>query len=252
MKLPLRIAVLECDTPLEKTKAKYGGYGGVFKQLLQRGADKLGHPGLSSTDGWEATMFDVENNPGVFPKMDDIDAIILTGSRHDSFADVPWINQVVEFVKQVLASGRVRIFGVCFGHQIVGRALGQRVYRGEAGWEVSQVPLRLSEKGKEIFKVSKMSLYQMHKDIVYGYPSGTEELGETDICLNQGMYIKNKIITVQGHPEFTHDIVEEILKSRHEMGIFTDEMFEDAMRRLPDHDDGVVVAQAVFRFLLED
>lgn len=81
MKLPLRIAVLECDTPLEKTRAKYSGYGGVFKQLLQRGADKLGHPGLSATEGMELTMFDVVNNPGVFPKMEDIDAIVLSGSR---------------------------------------------------------------------------------------------------------------------------------------------------------------------------
>jgi GMP synthase-like glutamine amidotransferase len=92
----------------------------------------------------------------------------------------------------------------------------------------------------------------MHKDIVYGYPKDTEELAETNICANQGMYIKNRLITVQGHPEFTHDIVEEILKSRHAVGIFNDEVFEDAIKRLPDHDDGVVVAQAVFRFLLED
>jgi GMP synthase-like glutamine amidotransferase len=92
----------------------------------------------------------------------------------------------------------------------------------------------------------------MHKDIVYGYPSGTEELGETSICTNQGMYIKNRFITVQGHPEFTHDIVEEILKSRLANGAITNEIFEDGMRRLPDHDDGVIVAQAVFRFLLED
>lgn len=75
---------------------------------------------------------------------------------HDAFADVPWTNQLVDFVKDVLASNRVRTFGVCFGHQIVARALGQRVDRGEGGWEISQVPLRLSEKGKEIFKVSQM------------------------------------------------------------------------------------------------
>jgi hypothetical protein len=81
MKLPLRIAILECDTPLEKTKAKYGGYGGVFKQLLERGADKLGHPGLSSKEGMGLKMFNVENDPEVYPKLEDIDAIVITGSR---------------------------------------------------------------------------------------------------------------------------------------------------------------------------
>jgi hypothetical protein len=81
MKLPLRIAILECDTPLEKTKAKYGGYGGVFKQLLERGADRLGHPGLSSKEGMQMKMFNVENDPELYPKIEDIDAIVITGSR---------------------------------------------------------------------------------------------------------------------------------------------------------------------------
>lgn len=81
MKLPLRIAILECDTPLEKTKAKYGGYGQVFKQLLDRGADKLGHPGLSSKEGMEMKMYHVVNEPDVYPELEDIDAIVLTGSR---------------------------------------------------------------------------------------------------------------------------------------------------------------------------
>jgi len=31
--LPLRIAILECDTPLPGTSSKYGGYGGVFTSL---------------------------------------------------------------------------------------------------------------------------------------------------------------------------------------------------------------------------
>jgi GMP synthase-like glutamine amidotransferase len=92
----------------------------------------------------------------------------------------------------------------------------------------------------------------MHKDIVYGYPKETEELGETAICLNQGMYIKNHLITVQGHPEFTKDIVEEIISSRYAQGIFTDQIYEDAMKRLTDHDDGITVAQGFLRFLLED
>jgi hypothetical protein len=92
----------------------------------------------------------------------------------------------------------------------------------------------------------------MHKDIVYGFPSSVEEIGYSPVCDNQGMYIKDKLITVQGHPEFTKEIVEEILKSRHSKGVFTDMVFEDAMKRLTDHDDGIIVGQAFLRFLLEE
>jgi len=251
MKLPLRIAILECDTPMEKTKAKFGRYGRVHQQMLERAADQLGHPGLSAKEGLDVTMYNVELEE-VYPELDAIDAIHITGSRHSAYDDTPWIIKLVDYVKQVLAQDRVRIIGMCFGHQIVGRALGQRVYKGDTGWEVSVTPIDLSEKGKELFKVSKLSLFQMHKDLVDGYPQSTEPLGETMRCPNQVMYIKNRLITVQAHPEFTKEIVEEILETRHKQGIFTDEVFEDAMKRLPDHDDGITVAQAFLRFLLED
>jgi GMP synthase-like glutamine amidotransferase len=92
----------------------------------------------------------------------------------------------------------------------------------------------------------------MHGDIVYGLPPDAEQLAKTDVCENQGMYIKGRIITVQGHPEFTREIEDEIIKSRFKQGIFTEELYKDAMRRLKDHDDGIVVAQAFLRFLLED
>jgi hypothetical protein len=79
-KLPLRIAILECDTPLENTKAKYGGYGPVFKQWLSRGADALQHPGMSSDEGLEFSYYNVQLSDAVYPEFEDIDAIVMTGS----------------------------------------------------------------------------------------------------------------------------------------------------------------------------
>ena len=41
---------------------------------------------------------------------------------------------------------------MCYGHQIVGRALGAKVARSEGGaWEVSVCQVNLTEKGKELF-----------------------------------------------------------------------------------------------------
>lgn len=58
----------------------------------------------------------------------------------------------MEYTKEALEQNRVRIIGVCFGHQIVGRALDQRVGRGDGGWEVSVMPVGLSDLGKKLFK----------------------------------------------------------------------------------------------------
>jgi GMP synthase-like glutamine amidotransferase len=91
----------------------------------------------------------------------------------------------------------------------------------------------------------------MHRDAVYEYPSGVEELAYTPGCKVQGMYIAKRLITVQGHPEFNEEIVRELLETRHQVGIFDDETFADAMSRVDKYQDGVVVAQAFLRFLLE-
>jgi len=96
------------------------------------------------------------------------------------------------------------------------------------------------------------NIHQMHRDIVYEYPRGVEELGSSPRCEVQGMYMRNRLITVQGHPEFTKDIVTEVIETRHAQGIFDQEMYEDAMARVGKPHDGVVVAQAFLRFLLED
>lgn len=148
---PLRIAILECDTPLDNTRAKYGGYGGVFKALLGAGADALQHPNLSSKSGLSFTTYDVtqEHYP---PSLDNLDAILITGSRYNSFDNTPWILKLVAFTKNILEKqDRVRVVGVCFGHQIVGRAMGSKVGRSPGGWEASVTAVDLTKRGQEIF-----------------------------------------------------------------------------------------------------
>lgn len=91
----------------------------------------------------------------------------------------------------------------------------------------------------------------MHRDIVTALPEGAISLGQSSRCSIQGMYIPGRVITVQGHPEFTEEIVRELLENRHRQGIFDDETYEDAMRRMARPQDGVLVAQAFLRFLLD-
>lgn len=165
--LPLRIAILECGRPLPNVVNKYGSYGGVFISLLQSGADALKYPNLSSSAGLSITTFDVVNSLS-YPSLPDIDAILLTASASNSYDDEPWILKLVAFVKMVLEQRRVRIVAACFGHQIVGRALGARVGKSEKGWEASVTDIELTEKGQEIFgKSSLASLSFTFSDLCY-------------------------------------------------------------------------------------
>lgn len=89
---PIRIAILEADTPLEQTRRKLGSYAGAFISLLHRAADasKIPRDKLQLA-GWDVVNEQdggVEDMGGVYelkrtrgyPRMEDIDAILITGS----------------------------------------------------------------------------------------------------------------------------------------------------------------------------
>jgi hypothetical protein len=77
---PLRIAILECDSPLPETKRRFGGYGGVFEHLLRSGAKALNRPDLDPETGFEFSRWQVEQEPDKYPDPETIDAILITGS----------------------------------------------------------------------------------------------------------------------------------------------------------------------------
>ncbi|CAM1503293.1 Fc.00g080690.m01.CDS01 [Cosmosporella sp. VM-42] len=243
---PLRLAILEADTPQPNTRDKFGGYTGVFTALLTSAAGSA----AALAEQVTITGYDVVNDLNSYPALADIDAILITGSRHTAFESDPWIVKLVEFTKAAIEGG-VRVVGVCFGHQIVGRAMGAALGKSDRGWEVAVTEVDLTEKGKEIFGLDKMHIHQMHRDIVFDFPPNSIPLGSNQICEVQGMYVPGKYITVQGHPEFTEEIISEILFNRHKVGIFSDEVYEGAMKRAPIPHDGVKIAQAFLKFIRE-
>ena len=55
------------------------------------------------------------------------DAIVITGSRRNVSMWEPWMDAVVDLIQ----NAQVPLYGICFGHQIVAKALGGRVERAE-------------------------------------------------------------------------------------------------------------------------
>ncbi|PWY96622.1 class I glutamine amidotransferase [Aspergillus sclerotioniger CBS 115572] len=248
---PLRIAVLECDTPVEKVNIKYGGYRGVFSLLLRESAAALGQSEkLDPETGLEISGWDVVTAQE-YPNLEDVDAIVLSGSKHDSFEDHPWILKLVEYTKKAFEDKRVKIFAICFGHQIMARALGARVGRNTAGWELAVCEVDLTETGKQLFGRDKLRIHQMHQDVAYGYPSEVVSLGASPKCAVQGMYVPGKLITVQGHPEFRGDIMTELITLRTATGLFSKEQSEDALGRAGIPHDGIAITMAFLKFFLE-
>ncbi|KAH6605393.1 gmp synthase glutamine-hydrolyzing [Trichoderma cornu-damae] len=245
---PLRLAILEADTPQPIADEKYGGYRGVFAALLATAAEAMDPP-RQLADVATITAHNIVDDVHSYPPLDEVDAILITGSRHTAYEDDPWILKLVEYARQAIETGRVRVVGVCFGHQIVGRAMGARLGRNEKGWEVAVTEVDLTDKGKAVFQLEKVRIHQMHRDAVLEFPKDSIPLGGNESCPVQAMYSPGRYITVQGHPEFTGEITSEILTNRHDAGVFTDDIYRDGMERGPIQHDGVAIAKAFLNFM---
>ncbi|KAI0541566.1 class I glutamine amidotransferase-like protein [Xylaria digitata] len=245
---PIRLAILEADTPVPGIKAKYQSYGGVFTHMFKRACASFSHP-VTLESQLTLSSHDIVNDFTAYPNPETIDAILITGAKYNAFDSDEWIERLVQFTKRCLEGGRIRVIGVCFGHQIIARALGAKLGRNTRGWEVSVVEHELTDEGKRFFGLEKMSIHQMHRDAVLSFPSGTIQLARTDMCDNQAMYIPGRMISVQGHPEFTEEMVREILDMRKYGGIVGDDIYQDGINRVANKQDGVAVAQAFLRFL---
>ncbi|ODV89012.1 hypothetical protein CANCADRAFT_58052 [Tortispora caseinolytica NRRL Y-17796] len=218
----MRLAVLEADIPVPSVLEVEGRYGDMFVRLLEE-ADQTSRLIMSKYDVVEMK----------YPNIEDIDGILISGSRHNAFDDDEWILKLVEFTKSCFDQKK-KIVGICFGHQIAGRALGATVGRSDKGWEVGMTVVDLTEVGKKLFpgiEGDKLYIEEMHRDIVATIPEGAEIIGTTSICPNQGFFIADRVITLQGHPEFNLFIIGELLESRLQSGIFTKEFYDETSRK---------------------
>ncbi|KAJ5384296.1 hypothetical protein N7517_002207 [Penicillium concentricum] len=191
----------------------------------------------------------VENSQ--FLDLENVDAVLLTGSKHDAWADDQWIRDLTSNIRETVLTNKKPVVGICFGHQILARALGAQVGRNEAGWEVSVEKLALTEAGKKLFGKDTLSIQQMHRDIVFDAPGGYTNLATSPKCEVQGLYLPKRVLSVQGHPEYNEGIMSCLLEARHDNGIFDDKLYKDGLSRVGDSHDGWLIAKVVARFILD-
>ncbi len=157
----------------------------------------------------------------------------------------------------------MRFSGVCFGHQILCRALGSKVEPspGEE-WELSHTQINLTSTGEALFRTKdKIFLHQMHVDHVVDAPtsSSSEGLiadnssvtvwGSSETIPIQGVYIRERLFTSQGHLGYDEQMVKKHVDSRFEKGLIKDEkQAEEAKEKAGLDHDGLLVAGAILRF----
>jgi GMP synthase (glutamine-hydrolysing) len=115
-------------------------------------------------------------------------------------AQYPFLNAELRFIEKRLA-GKLPIFGICLGAQLMARALGARVYPAKAK-ELGWAPITLTETGQT--SVLKPLAYgpvlHWHGD-TFDLPQHATRLASTELCENQAFSFGTHALALQFHIE---------------------------------------------------
>ena len=106
----MKIGILQCDDVADELQTEFGNYPAMFEQML----------GETASD-FQFVTYRVAD--GELPEsVHECDGYITTGSRHGVNDGFPWIDALEEFVVD-LDRAKVKFVGICFGHQMLAKAL---------------------------------------------------------------------------------------------------------------------------------
>ncbi len=201
----MKIGILKTDAVRPEWVGRFGEYPDMFEQLL-----------LAEDPSLEFQQWDVEQGeiPG---DLEAVDGFIITGSKSSVYDDKPWIRDLEALVRD-LNDGHHKLIGICFGHQVIAKALGGIVDKSPKGWGCGIQRYQLSDKALEADAAGgELSLIASHQDQVMKAPAGAIVIAGSDHCNIAGFRVGSHILTFQGHPEFIPDYSREIMHFRREM-----------------------------------
>jgi GMP synthase (glutamine-hydrolysing) len=168
---------------------------GDFSDWVFRG---LGLPGERVT---VVTAF--EGAP--LPDPASVTAAVVTGSHAMVTEDEPWSERLAGWLARAVDGGTA-VLGICYGHQLLARALGGTVGFHPRGYEVGTVPVRLSAAGRcdALFaRAPEVFLAQVfHAQSVLTLPAGARLLAGNAYEPHQAVAYGERAWGMQFHPEF--------------------------------------------------
>jgi GMP synthase-like glutamine amidotransferase len=160
-------------------------------------------------------------------------ALVLSGSDRTVLSELPWMIEEEEVLRSAVAAG-VPTFAVCFGHQLLAKALGSSIVTMEKRvglFEVTPVGADRLFEGLEGGAV----VPEQHTDQVAELPRGFELIATSDYCRVQAMRHESlPVYGVQFHPCYDEGVFDE------------DETWGDLNFEGPfEHDGARILANAV-------
>jgi GMP synthase-like glutamine amidotransferase len=295
----IHVAALDADIPCLSVYKERGLYSSQFRTLLQNAAQRMNKSPEQQQNGplsVHVTAFDAVGGslPPLetlrTPKSDPragtlgpIDAIIITGSGFSAYESLPWIHELQLFIQTVYTHySDVKIFGSCFGHQIIAQALLSsndttsqstfHVDHSPTGYEMGIQPIALDPSFTAVFpplaRANPFRIQLIHGDRVVptpealaaggmvSLPAPWSNIGSSAQCAIQGLYNPGRVLTYQGHFEFDTFVNSELVIEfgrranwpAGDVASYLEQINQSFVPGKEDDDDAKAAAEAVLFF----
>ncbi|RWM38708.1 type 1 glutamine amidotransferase [Mesorhizobium sp.] len=189
----MRMGILQTGRTPEQLIGQFGDYDQLFSALLDGG-------------DFNCTTYKVVD--GQFPvALDAADGWLITGSKSGVNDGQPWIARLEALVREIFESEKPLI-GICFGHQLVAKALGGTVERSSGGWIVGPTAYLRNDLGLT------QTLLAWHQDQVTRLPTDAAVLASSEDCAYSILRYGERALTYQAHPEFGAAFIKGLVKFR--------------------------------------
>ena len=223
----MKIGILQTGHLPEEMQDTLGDYDRMYMDMLQ------GH-------GFEFQTWNVVD--GEFPSdPKDADGWLISGSKFGAYEDHDWLPPLEDLIRAI-RDASVPLVGICFGHQIIAKALGGTVEKFSGGWSVGLVDYDFGDES--------LALNAWHQDQIVKRPEGAKLLASTPFCENAALAYGDSIYSVQPHPEFGADAVDALIKIRGK-NIEPKELLETAKSKLTEPTANKAMADKIARFFTE-
>ena len=202
------------------------------------------------------------------PSLDEIknyDGFIIPGSHYSVDADFEWIHKLEDFIRCLVRfhsnhrTRRPKLIGLCFGHQLISKALGGEVGRNKhhkfcIGSESIVCTEAFTEKCfyHKALGVNKaqLRLLTAHSEEVTVPPETAMHCGSSEQCENEILMYNDAILTFQAHPDFPVTMITDtILPFLVEREVIPIEQKADILEGVRGENDGTLVLKMIKEFI---
>jgi len=234
----MHIHILETGEPPAPLNQQFGGYPAMFERILAPFHSKFSFSTTAVHKG------------AALPPLSEFDGFLITGAPVGVYENHDWIAPLEEFIRRA-ASTRKPVVGICFGHQLMAQAFGGKVEKSAHGWGVGVHHYDVTARAPWMAPASaKISCAVSHQDQVIEPPEGARILGGSDFCPNGVLeYAQGPAVSLQPHPEFTHDYAAALLRLRKDR--MPAERFDDGRASLKAGSERNLIAQWIGNFFIQ-